>query len=202
MDLPHSGTEDADQAITCPMVCDTCQQPGDCEDCLDCLYWPKSPPDEPVRQPILRGRASPLQSTALARARADLQAGTRLGLLVRRFRAEHQLSQRALAQTVGVHHTTLCRAEADAGGLALDKVEQLLAHVGFRIAFVPLEVAVGTPAQEESDDIWGTTQLLARDARGRRLPPHGRPTWLPTDDVRLRFPHHPDKPRWTWQRPG
>lgn len=184
------------------MDCDNCRQPGDCEDCLDCLYWPASPDDEPVRQPTPRGRASPLQSTDLARAREDLCAGSRLGLLVRRFRAEQQLGQRALAQAVGVHHTTLGRAESDAGGLVLDKVEALLEHIGYRIAFVPIEVPVGGPTHEEADASWGTAELLARDARGRRLPPHGKATWLPTDEVRLRSPHRPDAPRWTWQRPG
>lgn len=187
--------------IACPMSCNLCSEPGDCEDCLDCLFWPGTFDPVPPRRPTPRGRSSPLQQAELDRARAELSAGTRMGLLLRRFRAARQMGQRALARDVGIHHTTLGRAESDAGGLTLDKVESLLAHVDYRIAFVPGEQPVGSDVHEDADETWGTAELLARDGQGRRLPPHGMATWLSTDEVRIRSAHGPDEPRWMWQRP-
>ena len=88
----------------CPTACNWCREPGDCEDCLDCLYWPDDPDDFSVPPGPPRGPSVPTMARELAAARAQLHVGHRVGLVLRRFRRIHSLSQRALAEQVDADH--------------------------------------------------------------------------------------------------
>lgn len=200
--LGHDGDRivgDLGDEVVCPMPCSACSDVGDCEDCLDCLYWPevvRAPP--PTTSP--RGPTAPTRTGELVTARAALDIGQRVGLVTRRHRGSRQLSQRALAAELGWHHSTLTRAETNAFPLALRKAEDLLQHIGYRLAVVPARRGRAAALDEDPDEVWGTGDLLARDAQGRRLPPYGRLTWSSTLDrvMYARILGH--EAEWTWRR--
>ncbi|WP_376715303.1 helix-turn-helix domain-containing protein [Janibacter limosus] len=161
------------------MPCETCREPGDCEDCPDCLLWPASPDDDegPSRAP--RGYAVPLPIEAVDGARARLTTGARVGPVLRRHRRERSISQRALAEDLGWSRSMVGRAEVDASALSLATIERALARTGHRIAIVP--DGPGS-ADEVTDDRWGVPEMVAlqrrrtspASVRGRHLPDGGR----------------------------
>lgn len=186
----------------CPMDCGTCQAPGDCEDCLDCLYWPEDPDDHSVPPGPPRGPSVPTLARELAQARAQLHLGRRVGLVLRRFRRMHALSQRGLARDVGWSRSSLARAEVDASAQTLRAVDELLRHTGHRLAIIadagPETGRVGIPdLGEDPDHAWGVTDLVARDARGRRLPPVDDVLYRSPSDRRVGGCH--EEP-WIWRR--
>lgn len=204
MDHDRPGDEplgDDDSEVSCPMPCTSCTGPGGCEDCLDCLYWPEA--FDSSRQPAaaIPGPLSPVRIDQLGRARSRLGIGQRVGLVVRRARGDRGLSTRSLATELGWHHSTLTRAEGDAGRLTLHKADGLLRHLGYRIAVVPDSGAPATELGEPPDETWGSSDLLARDGQGRRLPPYATTTWNSIVDRRLwsRIVKH--EAEWTWHRP-
>lgn len=202
----------------CPAPCSYCTAPGDCEDGVDCLYWPRTVEPPPVRTSPVRGWTTERPVAELEAARAELTPSTRVGLLMRRHRKQHRLSQRALADELGWSRSAVGRAETDASSLTLESLGVLLAHIGYRVALVPDDPpdpatstvarptaaapATGHLDDEIRDDSFGVIDLLAHDARRRRLPPYGR--------ARLRSAAeciaeegvvghtHP----WLWQQPG
>lgn len=192
--------DDAGDQITCPVPCDHCVGPGACEDCLDCLYWPDPVPPPPRPLPP-SGRTSPVATASLLARRGDLGVGARVGLTMRRFRRERELSQRALARRLGWGQTTVARAETDASHLTLAKVDALLRHTRHRLAVVSDTGELATGLDEVPDETWGATDLLARDGQGRRLPPYAEITWNSPVDRRLwsRIVEH--EAEWTWHRP-
>lgn len=146
---------------------------------------------------------------SLRRRREALDVGTRVGLVSRRFRREHELSQRALAEAVGWSQPRLNRAERDAAPLPLRTADAFLRLLGYRLAIVPAGTgtAEATPTHpttglgEDPDESWGASDLIARDAAGRRPPPYGRVTWNSVLDRRLNTPQLKHDAEWTWQRP-
>lgn len=194
------GDEDS-ELEACPMECGYCRAPGDCEDCLDCLYWPDLADDEPPHPPPARGYSFPLQTQELAAARARLTPATRVGLVMRRYRKEHRLSQRALAGALGWSPSAVGRAEVDATSLNLAALDHVLTFVGHRLAILPIADGPAEDLGEDPDHAWGTPEMVARNAAGRRLPPYGR-ALLRTEaeciqDEGLDGHRQP----WVWQQP-
>ncbi|WP_435198475.1 helix-turn-helix domain-containing protein [Janibacter sp. GS2] len=144
---------------------------------------------------------TPVRTPELSAVRARLDVGTRVGLVVRRFRRRRLLSQRSMADELGWHHSTLSRAEKDISTLTVRKVETLLRHTGHRLAIVPDTVGVASALGEDPDEAWGAPDLLARDGQGRRLPPYGRVTWNSVIDRRLYARIVGHEAEWTWRRP-
>lgn len=204
-DPPPTGIDDPGfgDDMDCPMPCDRCQElaPHGCEDCLDCLLWPEAVPPRATQIPAPPGRTAPTMLEALHRHRERLHVGARVGLVSRRFRRERGLSQRSLAEVIGWSQPSLHRAERDAAPLSLHRVESFLRHLGYRLAIVPAESGVASPLGEDADEMWGAPDLIARDAAGRRLPPHGQVTWNSVLDRRLHAPLVKHEAEWTWQRP-
>lgn len=203
MDLDPVFFPDAGDDIQCPMPCGRCQDlgPNSCEDCLDCLLWPEVVPPRATHVPAPPGRTAPTMSESLRRHRESLDVGARVGLVSRRFRREHGLSQRGLAEAIGWSQASLNRAEQDAAPLTLRKVEVLLRHLGYRLAIVPADTNPATTLGEDLDEAWGAPDLLARDAAGRRPPPYGQVTWNSVLDRRLYARVLKHETEWTWQRP-
>lgn len=175
---------DGGEGVVCPVPCERCDAlgPGGCEDCLDCLLWPEVPPGRSTGGPPLPGRTSPTKTAELRAARARLDIGSRVGLVIRRHRREEHLSQRELAAELGSPQATLSRAEKDASALPVARVEALLRHLGHRLAIVPL-----APAD--------ATELIARDGAGRRPPPYGQVTRHSLLDRRM----NGNEAEWTWR---
>ncbi len=198
-DGPGPGAE----AIFCPMVCEHCSAPGDCEDCLDCLYWPGVVEEHPDVLWPRGGAASPTMVDELEAARRSLGPGVgrRVGLVSRRFRSRQSLTQRGLADELAWSKSALSRLEADASGTPLGRVEELLDHVGYRLALVPVEGRPDAPQGEESDAVWGVTDLLPQDGRGRRPPPFVLVRWQSPLDRRLDGPARGHENAWIWRRP-
>lgn len=183
--------------ITCPMECEVCVEPGDCEDCLDCLYWPNVVDDDAPYVAPARGRSLPIKSAEIEAARRRVVTSKRVGLISRRLRRIRGLSQRRLAADLGWSHASLGRMEMDASAISLSKVETLVQQAGYRIAFV----AESTPVPGEiTDDGWEAADLIARDRAGRRLSPLGPVTWNPPEDLRQDASLRGRE--WTWRRPG
>ena len=199
---------DAGEDVVCPMPCERCDAlgPGGCEDCLDCMLWPEVPEERSTGGPPLPGRTSPTKTAELRAARAALEIGTRVGLVIRRHRREAHLSQRELAAELGWPQATLSRAEKDASALPVARVEALLRRLGHRLAIVPLAPAGTTGAtvpaallHEDPDEAWGATDLIARDGAGRRPPPYGQVTWHSILDRRMNAGVLGHEAEWTWQ---
>lgn len=185
----------------CPFPCDTCIDPGDCEDCLDCLVWPERVVDPPMPTWTPKARTSPVRTRELQDVRDRLDVGRRVGLALRRVRRKGGLSQTALAEQVGWPASSLSRAEHDASSIPLGKVDGLLRQVGHRLAVVEDDDEPTAAPGELPDKVWGTADLLARDRRGRRFPPFARLTWEDPLDRDLYRRHTRQLPEWTWQLP-
>ncbi|KRE37055.1 hypothetical protein ASG73_12175 [Janibacter sp. Soil728] len=184
-------------SLTCPMDCAVCKEPGDCEDCLDCLYWPNVVEDDLWHPPAPRGRSLPTKTAQMEDARSRIVTSRRVGLVSRRFRRLARLSQRELAAELGWSHTSVGRMEKDAATMPLGKIEALLQRAGYRFAIVAKDAATPT---EASDDLWEAADLIARDQAGRRPSPLGSVTWHPPEDLRQDSSLRGRE--WTWQRPA
>lgn len=184
------------------MACSVCVDPGDCEDCLDCLSWPQTVDTllPRVRPATSRrgGPSSPSRASDLTNAREDLVMSRRVGLVARRFRRQGGLSQRMLATELGWSRASLGRTETDASAIAFGKVEALLRHTGHRLAIVVDDD--DRVAGEPTTDQWGVPDLLALDQQGRRPPPASQVRWNSPDDRRL-YTSLRDR-EWTWHRPS
>ncbi|MGN7247080.1 helix-turn-helix domain-containing protein [Janibacter anophelis] len=195
----------------CPFPCELCPGPGNCEDCLHCLLWPKTVEEVPTPPWSPRARATPLRAKELALARLDLTVGRIVGLVLRRARGRAGLSQSAMALRIGWSSSSLDRAERDASKISLERTDDLLRHVGHRLIIVTDDPPEPPPDQrgELSDPhatevlatAFGTDELLARDRRGRRFPPFARLTWEDPSERRLYERHGRPLPEWTWTRP-
>lgn len=199
--LPDHG-----DAVVCPVPCATCDElgPGGCEDCLDCLLWPELPPPRARGLPPLPGRTSPLRTEELSARRAALDIGARIGLVSRRHRGARALSQRALAEQLGWSQPSVNRAEHDGATLTVGRAEVFLRHLGFRLAVVRADHPTGDHhgLAEDPDTTWGTSELVVRDAVGRRPPPYAIVTWQSDLDRRIDHRAGEDGPEWTWRHPA
>lgn len=90
--------------------------------------------------------------------------GEQVGLVLRAYRRERGLSQRALAQALGVPQPTIARLECAALTCSLDTVLGLLAATGHTLGVVDTD---GRPVTD-----WDATDRRARDRSGRRFPAH------------------------------
>lgn len=185
----------------CPMPCEHCEQPGDCEDCLDCLRWPRPVDDEPVRPPPEHWASLPLLTQELEAARAGLTPATRVGLVMRRCRKERRLSQRALAEGLGWSPSAVGRAEVDARRLTIESLEHVLAFTGHRLAIVPDTAGPAEELGEDPDSTWGVPEVVARDIAGRRLPPYGRALFRAEPDRIQDEGLVGHRQPWVWQQP-
>lgn len=88
--------------------------------------------------------------------------GEQVGLAPRAYRREHGLSQRALAELVGVPQATIARIERSALSSGFGTVVSLLARTPYSLAVVDAD---GHPVTA-----WDATDLRARDRSGRRFP--------------------------------
>lgn len=146
-----------------------------------------------------RGPSLPTQAAALQAARERLTPGHRVALVLRRYRRERALSQRRLAQELGISKGSIARAESDAGALALAKVARILEQVGFRLAIV--RIGDEHPVGEEADTAWAATDLLVRDGRGRRAPATADVSYRTEGDQRLGVGRAGGGLPWTWTMP-
>ena len=143
-----------------------------------------------------------------ARARLDLD-----DLIILALRAERRrlgLSQRGLAELVGVSSSAIGRLETAPGSTSLDRVLDVLRMTGLDLVLVRRSPGDDTD-QTDTDQTdaetgpkpvtrgeWSAADLFARDLRGRRYPGHGTtsrsdrpPRWLPPNDGGW-------DPRWIW----
>lgn len=183
------------------MSCRHCRAPGACEDCLDCLHWPDIVDDSLLRAPPPRGYSVPLLTQELDDARAHLAMATRVGLVMRRYRKEHRLSQRALAGELGWSPSAVGRAEVDATALNLASLEHALALTGHRLAIVPATSGIADDLGEDADHAWGIPEVVARNAAGRRLPPYGRPLFREEAERIQDEGIVGHREPWVWQQP-
>lgn len=107
---------------------------------------------------------------------APVEDGLGLGPgLVRRARRAADISQRDLAQRLGVSQSTVARWETGQSSPALSVVEQMLAFGGLRLV---MRDAAGEPVAPMRED-------AARDRAGRRFPAHADLDawgwWVPQD---------------------
>lgn len=132
------------------------------------------------------GRLRPTLAVELLRAREQMGVVEAVGLAVREIRRGAGLGQRAYAESRGWSKTHQHRLEADAGELRLRSVVEALKGTGIElmIARVGTDTAVDARGQRIQPSDWPDTELIARDARGRRFPAHrsvrratGAPTW-------------------------
>ena len=122
-------------------------------------------------------------------------AAEQVELALRAFRRAQGWSQRALADSWGVHQTLIARAERHAGELSLDLALGLLHRAGVSLAVVGKD---GMPVVD-----WEETDLVATDRSGRRFPAHRvvrpsatGPTWWWFHDYFGGRSSGP-RPRWT-----
>lgn len=203
-EIEYGGPGDADdEGITCPMPCAWCegQSEGACEDCLDCLFWPRPVLIEHREPPARVGPRSPVLSDVLSSARAEITLAQRIGLVLRSHRRKRRRSQRDIAQELGWSRSAVARAEVDAANLPLHKIEALLSLTVHRIAIVPDTGETAHELGEDDDTAWGVPDLVARDAGRRRLPPIGTVRFRPATErwVDSRCVGH-ESP-WVWRRP-
>ena len=90
-----------------------------------------------------------------------------VGRALRTTRRRRGLSQRELAQKIGVSKSRLARLESDAGPQSLEMVSQVLMATGFR-----LEVIDTTRTAPQEGDAAAAARLELCDASGRRFPAH------------------------------
>lgn len=108
----------------------------------------------------------------------------RIGAL-RRLRRRQDLSQRDLAQRLGVSPSTIARAESADSTVSLDLIEKILALGDLRLAVVDADGQVVAPMNDGED--------VVRDHSGRRFPAHL--DVQPADELGtpLLTPWHPDR---------
>ena len=90
-----------------------------------------------------------------------------VSLALRQARRRRRLSQRELAQQLGISKSRLARLESNAGPQSLEMVSKVLTVSGFRLQIVDLAGAQAPP-----DDALTTQTLELCDAGGRRFPAH------------------------------
>lgn len=86
---------------------------------------------------------------------------------LRRARSRQRLSQRELAQRLGVSKSRVARLESDAGPQSLEMVSQVLTAAGFRLVVVDI-----SHAEWPEDEVRAAARLELCDASGRRFPAH------------------------------
>lgn len=99
-----------------------------------------------------------------------------VGLVVRAYRRTNRLSQRALAQELGMPQSTLARLERSADRSSFQTVLDVLAATGHTLAIVDVDGELVT--------IFDSTDLEARDRIGRRFPAHRDVVALPPGSMR------------------
>lgn len=87
-----------------------------------------------------------------------------IGLVLRAYRRARGLSQRALAETVGVPQPLVARLERSPETCSLARILHLLATTGHTLGVVDADGALVTH--------WSSTDRQARDRAGRRFPAH------------------------------
>ncbi|PYF99003.1 Helix-turn-helix domain-containing protein [Georgenia satyanarayanai] len=100
----------------------------------------------------------------LERPRRAVPVDEQIGLALRAYRRDQGLSQRGLAELVGVPQPTIARLERSPLASSLRTVTSLLATAGYVLAVVDTD---GQPV-----GAWSMTDLRARDRSGRRFPAH------------------------------
>lgn len=196
--------EEHDRISTCPDNCAHCVRPGDCEDCLDCLMWPLPYPSDPwVSEPKVTGWHGPSHAEALARRRAELDLPDRVGLAVRSYRRQRTISQRGLAEQLGLAHSVVGRLERRAGSMPLGRVSDLLERLGYALVVVRRVPSVDESPGDHpvSDSTWGAPDLLAADAAGRRPPAHSRARWREELERLTGSDGLEHDGAWTWSMP-
>ena len=164
----HPGREPEQALEPCPFDCELCPAPGECDDCLDCLYGP-GVVDEPSAlgpRVVRAGPHLPLRHDELLEVRARLSTSDVVGLVLRDHRRAQGWSQRELADEIGWSKSAVARVEAGAGRMRLASVAEILQLCGHRLVVMPVGEVGGPEAAR-----WGFVDLLALDVRGRRPPP-------------------------------
>lgn len=110
---------------------------------------------------------------------------------LRRARRIADLSQRDMAERIGVGAGTIARAETDGAAVSLAVVEAILAQAGLRIVVVDAHHHPVMPMRADA----------ARNHGGRRYPAH-LDAWIPTpsDEPLGGWRHDRPKPRLTFQQ--
>lgn len=99
-----------------------------------------------------------------------------VGLVVRAYRRQHRLSQRALARALGMPQSTLARLERSADRSSLRTVVDVLAATGHALGVVDADGDLVT--------VFDSTDLQARDRGGRHFPAHRDVVALPPGSMR------------------
>jgi len=131
-------------------------------------------------------------------AREELTLGDSVAMALRSHRAQLGESQRTYAARRGWTATQQARLERHPGSRRLEVIEAALCGTGFRLGVVPDDMEL-----EVAPESWPTSELLARDTAGRRLPAHvftRRVGETPSWHIVRQGPFAPP-PQWTWQRP-
>lgn len=125
------------------------------------------------------GRSEPVFAVAALAARRALDVRGEIGLVLRAWRHDRQLSQRSLAEELGLSKTTVGRIEHDPSGATLETVLRALECTGHTLRVVLIGGDEEMDADECDDgdggsvipgDRWTAADLVARDRGGRRFP--------------------------------
>ena len=137
---------------------------------------------------------TPVQRSALERARQNLDVHAEVGLALRDHRRRLRMSRRAYARFRGLHRSMVARLEAGRGDVSLEAAVDALRGTGFALfvgvadepsgprpggAAAPADetpaAAMGPSPRRLAASAWEATDLVARvRGGGRRFPAHRR----------------------------
>ena len=145
----------------------------------------------------MRYQQWPTLADETIQARESLTVGQSVAMALRAHRGALREGQREYAARRGWSSAHQARLERHPDDRKLGQVVAALEGTGFRLGLLR-----GPAGDEPAPESWPTSELLARDAAGRRLPAHvvvhrssEAPSWYL---VRHGF-WGPD-PEWTWHR--
>ena len=132
------------------------------------------------------------------RAREELTLEQSIAMALRSHRGTLGEGQRDHAARRGWSAAHQARLERDPGNRKLGQIVQALDGTGFRLALLGAQTGI-----ESSPESWPTSELLARDAAGRRLPAHGvaHRVWEAPSWYLVRHGFWAPSPDWSWHRP-
>ena len=131
--------------------------------------------DESSPRPVEPQSLEPqsLEPQPLEPQRDATPVASQVGRALRMARRRRGLSQRELAQKIGVSKSRLGRLESDAGPQSLEMVAQVLMAAGYRLEVVDTSAAARDAGAERPKDVEMAAALLELcDVSGRRFPAH------------------------------
>jgi hypothetical protein len=144
-------------------------------------------------------RQWPTLAEETIRARQELTLAQSIAMALRSHRGTLGEGQRDYAERRGWSAAHQARLERDPDNRKLAQIMEALDGTGFRLAL--LREHTGAESAPES---WPTSELVARDAAGRRLPAHvvAHRLWSVPSWYIVRHGFWGPSPDWSWPRPS